>query len=64
MIHVIKYETSKDGEYWDKHGLAIPYELGVAEVFSGQRCGGYFRLPYVVFILLWYWGEISYRICT
>ena len=34
MIHVIKYATSKDGEIWDKHGIAIPYELGVAQAFS------------------------------
>jgi len=34
MIHVIKYATSKDGEFWEKHGLAIPYELGVAQAFS------------------------------
>lgn len=34
MIHVIKYATSKDGEHWTKHGLSIPYELGVAQAFS------------------------------
>lgn len=34
MIHVIKYATSKDGECWDKHGLAVPYEIGVAQAFS------------------------------
>lgn len=34
MIHVIKYATSKDGESWEKHGVAIPYELGVAQAFS------------------------------
>jgi len=34
MIHVIKYATSKDGENWQKHGLAIPYELGIAQAFS------------------------------
>lgn len=34
MIHVIKYATSKDGEIWQRHGLAIPYELGVAQAFS------------------------------
>ncbi|NOR58651.1 MAG: hypothetical protein GQ474_09030 [Sulfurimonas sp.] len=34
MIHVIKYATSKDGETWHKHGLAIPYEIGVAQAFS------------------------------
>jgi hypothetical protein len=34
MIHVIKYATSKDGKKWDKHGIAIPYEIGVAQAFS------------------------------
>lgn len=34
MLHVIKYATSLDGENWTKHGIAIPYELGVAQAFS------------------------------
>ncbi|MFN4219966.1 MAG: hypothetical protein ACK4GJ_03470 [bacterium] len=34
MVHVIKYATSKDGIVWQKHGIAIPYELGVAQAFS------------------------------
>jgi hypothetical protein len=34
MIHVIKYATSIDGENWEKHGIAIPYEIGVAQAFS------------------------------
>lgn len=34
MIHVLKYATSKDGNIWVKHGLAVPYELGVAQAFS------------------------------
>ena len=34
MIHVIKYATSEDGENWEKHGLAIPYEIGDAQAFS------------------------------
>lgn len=34
MIHVIKYATSVDGKSWMKHGIAIPYELGVAQAFS------------------------------
>jgi hypothetical protein len=34
MIHVIKYATSIDGESWAKHGIAIPYEIGVAQAFS------------------------------
>lgn len=34
MLHVIKYATSNDGHHWKKHGLAIPYKLGVAQAFS------------------------------
>ena len=34
MIHVIKYATSIDGTEWTRHGLAIPYEIGVAQAFS------------------------------
>lgn len=34
MIHVIKYATSADGIYWKKHGVAIPYETGIAQAFS------------------------------
>lgn len=34
MIHVIKYATSQDGINWQKHGLAISYELGIAQAFS------------------------------
>lgn len=34
MIHVIKSACSADGENWTRNGLAIPYELGVAQAFS------------------------------
>jgi len=34
MIHVIKYATSDDGVNWKKNGVAIPYELGIAQAFS------------------------------
>lgn len=34
MVHVIKYATSKDAEVWKKHGVAIPFQLGVAQAFS------------------------------
>jgi hypothetical protein len=34
MIHVIKYATSRDGMNWEKHGVAIPYKIGVAQAFS------------------------------
>ncbi|MFY8138252.1 MAG: hypothetical protein ACOVMR_09100 [Flavobacteriales bacterium] len=34
MIHVIKYAESTNGLDWDKKGLAIPFEIGVAQSFS------------------------------
>jgi hypothetical protein len=34
MIHIVKYATSTDGVNWQKHGQAIPYEVGVAQAFS------------------------------
>jgi hypothetical protein len=34
MLHVINYAISKDGDNWEKMGLAIPFELGVAQAFS------------------------------
>lgn len=34
MIHVIKYATSKNGKVWEKHGISVPYEIGIAQAFS------------------------------
>jgi hypothetical protein len=34
MIHVINSAHSLDGENWKRNGLAIPFELGVAQAFS------------------------------
>lgn len=34
MLHVLKYATSQDGQVWERHGLAVPYEIGVAQAFS------------------------------
>jgi len=34
MVHVIKYATSKDGDNWHKHGLAVSFEIGVCQAFS------------------------------
>ena len=46
MIHVIKYAESHDGVTWDKSGVCVPFELGVAQAFSRpavwvDRFGGY-----------------------
>lgn len=34
MVHVINYATSEDGNSWETQGLAIPYEIGIAQAFS------------------------------
>lgn len=34
MLHVIHHATSRDGNCWQRKGLAIPYEIGVAQAFS------------------------------
>lgn len=34
MLHVINRATSIDGHRWERHGLAIPYGLGMAQAFS------------------------------
>jgi hypothetical protein len=34
MLHVINFATSTDGHNWDRKGLSVPYELGVAQAFS------------------------------
>lgn len=34
MLHVIQHASSDDGNNWDRTGLAVPYELGVAQAFS------------------------------
>lgn len=34
MLHVINHATSSDGDHWMRHGLSLPYHLGVAQAFS------------------------------
>lgn len=34
MLHVIKHATSEDGHSWDRHGISVPYETGIAQAFS------------------------------
>ena len=45
MLHVINEASSDDGHRWTRHGLALPYELGVAQAFSrpavALRAGGH-----------------------
>jgi hypothetical protein len=34
MVHVINHASSDDGQRWCRHGLAVPYAIGVAQAFS------------------------------
>lgn len=34
MLHVINHAVSDDGEKWQRNGLSVPYQLGVAQAFS------------------------------
>lgn len=34
MLHVLNYASSTDGHNWKRKGLAVPYEIGVAQAFS------------------------------
>ena len=34
MLHVINFASSVDGHHWTRQGLALPYELGIAQAFS------------------------------
>lgn len=34
MLHVINHATSDEGDQWRRHGLSVPYQLGVAQAFS------------------------------
>lgn len=44
MLHVIHHASSVDGHVWRRSGLAVPYEIGLAQAFSHptvfrDRCG-------------------------
>ena len=34
MVHTINHASSADGHHWIREGLAVPYELGIAQAFS------------------------------
>jgi len=34
MLHVLKYASSLDGFHWCRHGVAVPFVVGVAQAFS------------------------------
>jgi hypothetical protein len=34
MLHVLNHASSTDGHHWQRHGLAVPHQIGVAQAFS------------------------------
>ena len=34
MIHAIKHASSDDGHSWQRNGVAVPYNVGIAQAFS------------------------------
>ncbi|WP_405120869.1 hypothetical protein [Pseudomonas leptonychotis] len=34
MLHVIQHAGSDDGQHWQRTGLTVPYEIGLAQAFS------------------------------
>lgn len=34
MLHVINFASSIDGNQWTREGLAVPFEIGIAQAFS------------------------------
>jgi hypothetical protein len=34
MLHVIKHATSMDGDAWNRDGIAVPFEIDVAQAYS------------------------------
>ncbi|MBA3537373.1 MAG: hypothetical protein H0T84_12325 [Tatlockia sp.] len=46
MLHVINYASSVDGHQWNREGLAVPYEIGVAQAFSRPTVTGNLETGY------------------
>ena len=40
MLHQLNYASSADGNQWDRQGLAVPYEIDVAQAFSRPTLAG------------------------
>lgn len=40
MVHVINYATSEDGHHFQRRGLAVPFQPGVAQAFSRPTVAG------------------------
>jgi hypothetical protein len=40
MVHVINYATSGDGHHFERKGLALPFQAGVAQAFSRPTVTG------------------------
>lgn len=62
MAHVINYASSTDGQHWKREGLAIPYEMGVAQAFSRPTVVGTMEVGYEMWFSYRSGGGEKYRI--
>ena len=62
MLHVIQSAHSADGVRWVKRGLAVPYELGVAQAFSRPTVVGDPKSGYQMWFSYRGGGNSRYRI--
>ena len=62
MLHVIQGARSADGMRWIKRGLAVPYELGVAQAFSRPTVVGDAKRGYEMWFSYRGDGNSRYRI--
>ena len=62
MLHVIQGASSTDGLRWVKRGLAVPYELGVAQAFSRPTIVGDAKSGYQMWFSYRGGGNSRYKI--
>lgn len=62
MLHVINCAESQDGHNWNREGLAIPYELGIAQAFSRPTVVGSLKIGFEMWFSYRSGGGDKYRI--
>lgn len=62
MLHLLNYASSADGHRWERHGMAVPYELGRAQAFSRPTVLGNARDGYEMWFSFRGAGGGKYRI--
>jgi hypothetical protein len=62
MLHVINYASSVDGHHWNREGLAVPYEIGIAQAFSRPTVVGNLDSGYEMWFSYRPHAQKTYRI--